>query len=110
MALVLVLSITALSLGALGWVAWQRKRQDPWSRLLTQMRSQLQHTGVQAQPQDSLRVLGERLTARHGAQAQAVVGLLEQLERWRYAPGSRERLPPAWLGELRRAVRSLRVG
>ena len=84
---------------------WERRRTDPWLRLLAQARARLATLGVDVPAHAAPRQMAELLARRPDADAHA--GLrdwLLRLEAWRYA-----RAPaPAGLAALRREFRQLR--
>lgn len=110
LAMLSVLAVTMLSLSALAVAAWQHGRQDPWVRLQGRLGGLLRRAGVPASPSDPPRRLAERVRERHGTAGEPLAALLEELDRWRYAPGraypaarGATAHPPAPSGWLRRA-------
>lgn len=127
LALVLALVLGATTAGAAAWAGWQQLRQDPHARLQAAMARRLRAAGVAVAPHDTPRVLAARLRDRWAATAEPAARLLEDLERWRYAPPDRlapvtaregvpaglpqarrrPAAPPGWSSRWRRAMRPL---
>ena len=105
LAWVLLVLLIAASLAGAAWTLWERRRTDPWLRLLAQARARLAALGVDVPTHAAPRQMAELLARRPDADAHA--GLrdwLLRLEAWRYA-----RAPaPAGLAALRREFRQLR--
>ncbi|MFT3721753.1 DUF3488 and transglutaminase-like domain-containing protein [Pseudorhodoferax sp.] len=97
----------ALALGGLGgagWALWERRRRDPWLRLLDQARDRLRAAGLAVPPHAPPRQLAEALAhAGLPGDHAALRGWLLRLEAQRYA-----RAGPASLAALRRESRQLR--
>lgn len=111
LAIAALLVATAL-LGAL--LALERRRIDPWVRTYAQLRRKLQQVGIDSSDSTPPRALALRLQSLplHARQIppearQTAIGLLLQLERWRYAP-AHDRRAAQW-ATLRRAVRRWRA-
>ena len=83
--------VSLLALAGAGWAWWDRHRIDPWQRQMQALRAALQRAGVMAAPHDPAGTLAQRVRARHGAAGEALAGLLETLERQRYAAHARLR-------------------
>lgn len=87
--LLLGLLIAASLAGAL-WTLWERRRQDPWLRLLGRARDKLQRAGLVLPESTPPREMANQLRARFGAaQTDAVRDIddwLMRLERQRYSP------------------------
>ena len=99
--------LCAASLAGAAWAWWDRQRQDPWTRLASQLRGALQRLGVAAAPHDAPRTLARALRERVGAPAARLASLLDALDRERYARGAR-RLPSArWRREFTAEARAL---
>ena len=106
-ALVILLSLLA-SGGAL-WAWIDRHLQDPWQRLQARLAARLRSIGVHAEPHHPPRTLAGLVRQRHGAAGEALAQSLEQLDRWRYAPGATARLPGrAWWARLSAEAARLR--
>jgi len=91
LALLLVLALSTLALGAAAWAWWDRHRIDPWVRQREQMLRRLRALGIAAQPHDGARTLARRVRERFGTEGDALAALLEALERQRYATAARTR-------------------
>ncbi|RYF82782.1 MAG: DUF3488 domain-containing protein [Comamonadaceae bacterium] len=105
LAWVLLVLLISASLAGAGWTLWERRRTDPWLRLLGQARARLKALGVDVPAHAAPRQMAQLLalhpdTARHAA----LRDWLLRLEAQRYA-----REPDASaLAALRREFRSLR--
>lgn len=112
LAYVLLLLLAAAGVAGAGWTLWERRRTDPWLRLLAQARARLQRAGVKVPEHAAPR----QMAAQVGAHASALPATLpaplaDELRDWllrleaqRYAP-DRGR---SSLGELRRQFRRMR--
>ncbi|OWQ93193.1 hypothetical protein CDN99_01465 [Roseateles aquatilis] len=78
----LLMALTAAA-GA-GVAAWQRRPHDPWSRQRARVRRELDRLGLATRDDETPRRWAERLAARHGDAAAALVASLLQLEAQRY--------------------------
>ena len=87
------------------WTLWERRRMDPWVRLLGQARERLARSGLPLPPHLPPRAMAERAQAQFGTDAGAVSAWLLRLEQLRYAPAG---APAQALGVLRREFRALR--
>jgi transglutaminase-like putative cysteine protease len=80
--------IVAVSLAGALWSAWERQHQDPWHKLLAQVRQALVHAGIaipaQSSPRQLMLVLQSQADAR--LQRPDLQAWLLQLEALRYAP------------------------
>ncbi|MDA7416347.1 DUF3488 and transglutaminase-like domain-containing protein [Xenophilus arseniciresistens] len=105
LAWVLLVLLAAGSLAVGGWALWERRRTDPWLRLLAQARARLAATGIELPPHAAPRQMAERLAREADAQAHAPLrDWLLRLEAWRYG-----REPsPAGLAALRRELQQIR--
>jgi len=88
--LLLGLLIAASLAGAL-WTLWERRRQDPWLRLLSSARDRLQRAGLSTSdatpPREMARQLRERFVdAAQGDAVREIGDWLLRLERMRYGP------------------------
>lgn len=99
----LAVVVTASGLGA-AWALWDRRRHDPWLRLLRQAGRRLRGLGLQVgdrtSPRDLARQLGERFA--HDPATPALTAWLLNLEAQRYARHS-----TTTLAALRRDYRRL---
>lgn len=107
LALALIIALTSLSLAGALWAWWDRRRQDPWVRQLAQVRQALQRLGLAAAPHEAPRALAERVRNRFGAQGDAVVALLAQLEQQRYGRDALARPLASLTRALQREARGL---
>ncbi|SFM05478.1 DUF3488 and transglutaminase-like domain-containing protein [Variovorax sp. OV329] len=87
--LLLGLLVTASLAGAL-WTLWERQRQDPWLRLLSNARARLQRAGLtlpdSAPPREIARQVRERFGAAQAEAVREIDEWLLRLERQRYSP------------------------
>jgi transglutaminase-like putative cysteine protease len=79
--------VVGASLAGAGWTLWERRRQDPWLRLLARARSRLRRAGIDSQASTPPRELAALLRARFGDSAGVAHDWLLRLERARYAAG-----------------------
>lgn len=100
-----VLAALAAAGGAL-WAAWDRRRQDPWQRLLLQARNHLARAGLPLAPHTPPRSMARQARARFGAPAEAAAQWLLRVEQARYAAQSAS-APVPTLAQLRRELRRL---
>jgi len=105
LALLLIGSLVALALAGAGWAAWDRHRQDPWSRLRARVQRELRRRGVDAAPHEALRTLAARLRDVHGDAAHAPAARLDALDRLRYGPAAARRPPRDWWPGFRASLR-----
>ena len=82
--------IVAVSLAGALWSAWERQHQDPWHKMLTQVRQALLKSGVAIPPQSSPRQLIHALQSQADAHLQRpdLQHWLLQLEAVRYGPAA----------------------
>jgi transglutaminase-like putative cysteine protease len=105
--LLLIGCIVLASLGGAAWTLWERRRHDPWLRLLDVVRARLQRAGMALPPGATPREMAARLAETHGSQnphVQKIRAWLLQLEVLRYAPGQAER----GISDLHRLRRELK--
>jgi protein-glutamine gamma-glutamyltransferase len=107
LAFVMVTVLAGASLIGVGWMAWTRRRQDPWARFFARLRGLLARIGVTSQAHQSPRQLAQGVRERFGARGETVARLLDELDQRRYAPGGSNTVPAGWLGRLQREVRLL---
>ena len=88
--------------GAL-WALWERRRTDPWVRLLGQARTRLARAGLTLPAHLPPRAMAARAQAQFGADGAPACAWLLRLEQARYAP-----LADANLAQLQRELRRLR--
>ena len=96
-----------LGLAALGgavWTLWERRRTDPWTRMLATVRQHLARAGLDLPAHLPPRALAAQARTHFGPEADALAAWLLQLEQSRYAPtpGPQHHLPA-----LRRSLRQL---
>ena len=92
-ALVLLLALVAA--GAAAWAWWDRRRLDPWQRVLGRIQQALRRIGVAAAPHHAPRTLAAQVRDRHGAAGEPLAAALEALEMGRYGPHApRHPAPP----------------
>ncbi len=103
LARVLLFALVAASLGGAAWAWRERRRTDPWLRLLARARARLARAGVAVPPDSAPRRMAELLAARFGDAAAPTHDWLLRLEAQRYA-----RDPAEGLAALRRDFRRLR--
>lgn len=102
-------ALVIASLGAAAWTRWDRRRHDPWQRLLERVRQQLQRcglaTGVGMTPREMARRLAQSRDSQDN-RIQAIQAWLLRFEQLRYAPrpGGRE---AADLAALRTELKQL---
>ncbi|TFY96571.1 transglutaminaseTgpA domain-containing protein [Ramlibacter rhizophilus] len=90
---VLVLLLAgAATLGAT-WAAWERRRQDPWLRLLARARGRMEKCGLVLPPTHGPRQLAAAARTHFGAAADPLADWLLRLEAQRYSRQSQQRLP-----------------
>ena len=95
------------SLFGAAWAAWDKRRQDPWLRLLQQAAAQLRKQGVRFAAQCPPRQLAQHTLQQLGADqpfAQAMHHWLLRLEAQRYAPST---VRPVTLRTLARELQKL---
>jgi len=107
LAYLLISVLSAASIVAAGWAWWDRRRQDPWTRLATRMRLGLQRLGIAAEAHHAPRALAGLVRQARGESGAALASLLDTLDRQRYGPGARK-LPSAnWRRAFERELRLL---
>ena len=103
----LIASVVFTSLAAAAWTLWERRRQDPWLKMLAAACAHLQKAGVQLAPNSPPRRVAQQLMTQPGAndpQRQAIMDWLLRLEALRYgAPGDQ----PTDLATLQRELKQL---
>ncbi len=100
----LIALLTGASLAGAVWAWIERRRRDPWERLQSDMREQLQHLGIEAQLHDAPRILARRVRTELGTQGEAVAQALDALDRHRYATTGTRRPDPRWWPVFAKAV------
>jgi hypothetical protein len=110
---VLIAMVVMASLFGAAWTLWERRRQDPWLRLLRQATQELQRAGLNPPPQAAPRQLATLVRSSplcSEPHQQALAGWLLQLEAWRYAPHrgtAQASAQRSALGTLQRQFRQL---
>ena len=107
--LLLLGALVTASLAAAAWTRWERRRQDPWLRLLERARRHLLRGGLAASAATTPREMAARLAQTHDPQdnrVRAIQAWLQRFEQLRYAPRPHGR-EAADLAELRRELREL---
>ncbi len=94
--LMLASLVSGAALVGAGWAWWDRRRQDPWQRLLGRVRRRLQRLGVAAEPHAPPRTMALAVRARFGAAGEPVSRQLQTLDRLRYGPDAATRPQPWW--------------
>ena len=94
--------IVLASLGGAAWTLWERRRHDPWLRLLARAQQRLRQAGLPSSPGITPREMARRLAQQRGLQDNNVLAIqdwLLRLEALRYAPHGpgRQRLDLATL-------------
>jgi transglutaminase-like putative cysteine protease len=108
LALALIGTLSAVSLGGAAWAWWDRRRQDPWLRLHASICESLRAVGLDARPHHAPQTLAALLRERHGQAAHTAAEALEALDRLRYGTENRRLPTPAWLRHFRRELNRLR--
>jgi protein-glutamine gamma-glutamyltransferase len=109
LALLLTGALSSLALAGAAWAWWDRRRLDPWQRLMKRLREALLELGIAAAEHDTPRTLAVRVRERFGARGDTLAGLLLRLERDRYSRGAASRPPPDLAREFAAGVRVLRA-
>lgn len=87
--LLLLGALVLASLGGAAWTRWERRRVDPWLRLLEQVRRRLQQRGLVLGAAATPREMAQRLAQTHDPLDNRVIALqawLQRYEQLRYAP------------------------
>ena len=106
---VLLVCIVLVSLSAASWTLWERRRQDPWLRLLHAAQARLRQAGIAVPPGATPRAMAELLArpstaGRSPRQWTVTRHWLLRLEALRYAPPR----SASGAGELARLKRELK--
>jgi hypothetical protein len=96
LALLLAGLLASSGLAGAAWAWWDRRRQDPWQRLLARVRAALLRLAVPVHPHDPPRTLSRSTRAALGPASAHVAGLLEDLDRLHYGPQAVQRPPSRW--------------
>ena len=108
LALLLIGALSSLALAGAAWAWWDRRRVDPWVRQMERLRAALRERGLNSATHDAPRALAARVRAAFGGQGDAVVALLDKLERQRYSRHTVARPDPTLTRAFVRAARALR--
>jgi len=93
LSLLLIALVVAVSLAGAAWARWERRRQDPWLRLLGRVRQRLADAGVPVPAACGPRQMAAAVTERFGPEGQALADWLLRLEAQRYARAPAQPLP-----------------
>ena len=109
LALLLIVTLSALALAGALWAWWDRHRVDPWTRQMQQLRSCLREVGLTAKEHEAPRALAVRLRERLGDSARPLADLLDLLDRQRYGQAAIERPDATLTRRFRQQSRRLRA-
>jgi hypothetical protein len=98
---------SALAFAGALWTVWDRRHQDPWTRMHQRVRLMLRSLQVDAPAHAGIRTLVERVCARYGTSAQPLAESLLALENQRYGRSALRRPSPSWWREFRERARAL---
>jgi len=87
LATLLIGFLCTAALAGAGWAWWDRHRQDPWQRLQRRVQRRLATLGVSVLPHQAPRTRAEQVRQALGDRGEAIVIVLEALDRARYADG-----------------------
>jgi transglutaminase-like putative cysteine protease len=107
LATVLAWLLVAVSLAGAGWTLWERRRHDPWLRLLDEARMRVKKAGLDVATATPPRQIALQVSARFGVDGQPLHDWLLKLEAQRYAPRNAN-APDVALPALRTEFRRLR--
>jgi transglutaminase-like putative cysteine protease len=102
-------ALVLASLAGALWTRWERRRHDPWLRLLERVRRELQRAGLTLGAGVTPREMGSRLAQTRDPQdnrVQAIQAWLQRFEQLRYAQRG-DRSAAADLAALRRELKEL---
>ncbi|WP_240788648.1 transglutaminaseTgpA domain-containing protein [Ramlibacter henchirensis] len=85
--------VVAVSLAGAAWARWERRRQDPWLRLLARVRQRLSAAGVPLAPACGPRQMADAVTKRFGNEGRPLADWLLRLEAQRYSRSANAPLP-----------------
>lgn len=106
--LVLTWLFSAAAMAGALWAWWDRRRQDPWQRLLSRVRARLAELGVDSQPHHAPRTLAALARARLADRGEATARALEALDRAHYGPHASSHPPAGWWRGFRHATTAAR--
>jgi hypothetical protein len=104
LALLLTGLLSTAALAGAGWAWWDRRRQDPWQRLLSRVRARLQRLQVPAPLHAGPRALAAAARQALGARGEALAQRLLELELLRYGPAAAAVPRAGWWSGFRRAA------
>ncbi len=110
LALLLIGALSSLALVGAAWAWWDQHRVDPWVRQMERLRSALRQRGLDSAAHEAPRTLAGRVRTQFGPQGDALVALLDTLERQRYGRSPRTRPDAALTRAFVGAARALRPG
>jgi hypothetical protein len=102
-------ALVLASLAGAVWTRWERRRHDPWLRLLERVRRELQRAGLTLGAGVTPREMGSRLAQTRDPQdnrVRAIQAWLQRFEQLRYAQRG-DRSAAADLAALRRELKEL---
>lgn len=102
--------VVLVSLFGAAWAQWERRRQDPWLRLLERAATRLKKAGIETAPHSSPRHIAEQLSRQLGGAHPSVLALrdwLLRLEVQRYARHNSKQSEGEQLATLQRAFKQL---
>jgi hypothetical protein len=97
--------LCSAALAGAAWAWWDRHRQDPWQRLQRRILQRLQALGVDVRPHHAPRTRAEHVRARLGSHGEVLAGLLDALDRERYAGSGRHMPERSWWRRFSAAAR-----
>lgn len=103
----LLVCASALAFGGALWTVWDRRHQDPWTRMHQRVRLKLRGLQVDAPAHAGIRTLVKHVRARYGASAQPLAESLLALEKQRYGRSPLRRPSPTWWREFSERARAL---
>ena len=109
LALLLLVTLSALALLGAAWAWWDRRRVDPWVRQMDRLRATLQRLGITAAAHEAPRTLAQRVRSRFGPDGEPLAELLDALDRQRYSRATIARPDTALTRRFVARARSLRA-
>ena len=109
LALLLIGTLSALALAGAAWAWWDRRRLDPWTRQMEQLRRSLKSIGVDAKSHEPPRTLAARVRSALGARAETLTRLLDALDRQRYGRAAATRPDATLTRRFKAEARRLRA-
>jgi transglutaminase-like putative cysteine protease len=105
--LLLASLLSGSALVGAAWAWWDRRRQDPWQRLLGRVRRRLQRLGLAAPAHEPPRTLAAAVRERFGPAGEALSQQLQALDRQRYGPQAAPRPSAGWWRAFARQASAL---